>query len=122
MAYVARYTSDLKTCLKKFPHLKNRFKEKKDHILENPLLLGEPLKHKLNGLRSFPLARNFLIIFIVCDDCRRLKQKSINGCLYCEQTPEKTVIFLLFGPHDPMYKIAASSRQNLQGNEFDVLT
>jgi len=122
VAYVARYTTDLKTCLEKYAHLKNKFEKKKDYILESPLLLGEPLKHKLNGLRSFPLGSNFLIIFIVCDDCRRLKQKNINGCPHCEQTPKNTVFFLLFGPHDLMYKTAASSRKNLKGNEFDVFT
>jgi len=122
LAYIARYTSTLKTCLKKFPHLKEKFRNKKDYILKDPLNLGEPLKGNLNGLRSFTLTRNFLVIFIVCNECRRLKQEKMNGCLQCEQTPPETVIFLLFGPHDPAYRQATSSRQNLKDNEFGVFT
>jgi len=95
-------------------------RKKKNYILQNPLQLGEPLKGNLNGLRSFPLAGNYIIIFIVCNDCRRLKQKEINRCLQCGQIPHNSVIFLLFGQHDPSYKIAPRLRGNLGREGFDV--
>jgi len=120
LEYIAKYHPAIKTCLKKYPHLKKQFEKKKDYILQNPLQLGEPLKGNLNGLRSFPLAGNYIIIFIVCNDCRRLKQKEINRCLQCGQIPHNSVIFLLFGQHDPSYKIAPRLRGNLGREGFDV--
>jgi len=120
LEYIAKYHPAIKTCLKKYPHLKKQFKKKKNYILQNPLQLGEPLKGNLNGLRSFPLTGNYIIIFIVCDDCRRLKQKEINRCLECGQISSNSVIFLLFGPHDPSYKIASRFRGNLDREKFDI--
>lgn len=122
MEYTAKYHPAVKTCLKQYPHLKKQFEKKKNYLLRNPLELGEPLKGNLNGLRSFPLAGNYVIVFIVCDDCRRLRQEETNRCLQCGQIPPATVVFLLFGPHDASYQIAPRLRQNLGREEFRVFT
>lgn len=53
MAYVARYTTDLKTCLEKYTHLKNKFEKKKDYILENPLLLGGTTQTQIEWSEEF---------------------------------------------------------------------
>jgi len=122
LEYIAKYHPAIKTCLEKYPHLKNQFEKKKNYILQNPIQLGEPLKGNLNGLRSFALARNYIVIFIVCDDCRRLKQEEVNRCAQCGEIPSNSVVFLLFGPHDPTYKTAPYVRGNLSKEEFDIFT
>ena len=114
MPYIAKYHSYINTCLKKYPHLKTPFEKKKDYIIQNPLQLGEPLKGTLNGLRSFPLQKNFIIIYLICDECRKLNQEFLNKCTQCGQIPQNSVIFLLFGPHDYAYKSAPGQRVTLQ--------
>ncbi|MBI4738692.1 hypothetical protein HY772_03895 [Candidatus Woesearchaeota archaeon] len=117
-SYIAKHRPYVETCLKKYPHLKEPFRKKKDYILQNPLQLGEPLKGNLNGLRSFPLQKNFIIIYLVCEECRRLKQETFNQCTGCGRIPANSVIFLLFGPHDEAYYLdAPQQREKLKGEE-----
>jgi len=117
--YVAKYHPQVLNCLRNFPHFKERFKKKRDHILKSPIELGEPLQGNLNGLRSFPFAGNFIIVYIVCEECRRLQQQDKNRCLQCGQIPDNAVIFLTFGPHDPTYfQIAPFIRERLKEKEF----
>jgi mRNA-degrading endonuclease YafQ of YafQ-DinJ toxin-antitoxin module len=101
--YIAKYRPYIQTCLKNYPSLKKPFEKKKNYILQGPLQLGEPLKGNLNGLRSFPLQKNFIIIYLVCEECRRLKLESSYQCAACGKIPDNSVIFLLFGPHDEAY-------------------
>ncbi|MFH1232005.1 MAG: hypothetical protein V1709_10975 [Planctomycetota bacterium] len=107
----------INTCLKDYPHLKKPFQKKVDYIVQNPIQLGEPLKGDLNGLRSFPFERNFIIIYIVCEECRKLKHELINQCSICGKTPDNSVIFLLFRPHDEAYKYAPKQRGKLNDEE-----
>lgn len=123
MEYIDKYHPEIKDCLKKYPHLEKRFKKKKNYILENPLNLGEPLKYNLKGLRSLPFASNFLIIYIVCEECKRLKYQEINKCgMNCSKIPENTVIFLYFGPHNSAYQIETYKRKNMEQKEFKPFT
>lgn len=114
MNYVARYHPEIKNCLKKYPHLKDQFKKKKDHILQDPFGLGEPLKGELCGLRSFRLTKNFVIIFLICEECRKLNHQQRNKCSQCGNIPPNSVIFLLFAPHDSAYKKAPYVRDDLE--------
>ena len=59
-------------------------------------------KLNLKGCRSIRINRNFRIIFVVCEECRR-----IPDCEYCfcEELPDNTVVFLTVGPHDKAYTI-----------------
>ncbi|MDI6787832.1 MAG: hypothetical protein QME51_05625 [Planctomycetota bacterium] len=107
----------INTCLKDYPHLKKPFQKKVDYILQNPLQLGERLKDNLNGLRSLPFQGNFIIIYLVCEECRRLKHELINQCSICGKTPNNSVIFLLFRPHDDAYKSAPQQREKLKDEE-----
>lgn len=68
--------------------------------------MGEQLQGDLEGYRSYPLARSFLIIYIVCDDCRRLEQLAERACNRCGEIPEESVIFMAIGPYDDAYKMA----------------
>ena len=104
MEYLAKYHPKIKDCLKKYPHLKKRLEKKINYILKDPFNLGEPLKYNLKGLRSIPFAKNFLIIYIICEECIRLQYQEINKCgINCSNIPENTVIFLYFGCHDSAY-------------------
>lgn len=119
MSYVAKYHPNILTCLAKYPHLKERFKKKKEHILKAPIQLGEPLRGNLNGLRSFPFVENFIITYIVCEECRQLQQEDINNCRDCGNIPENSVIFLDFGPHDLTYfNTTPYIRERLAEKEF----
>ncbi len=119
MAYVAKYHPQILKSLKDYSHLKERFRKKKEHILKSPVELGESLQGNLNGLRSFPFAGNFIIVYIVCEECRSLQQQGINRCLQCGQIPDNAVIFLAFGPHDPVYfQITPFIRERLEQKEF----
>jgi len=116
--YIAKHRPYIQTCLEKYPHLKKPFEKKKNYILQNPLQLGEPLKGNLNGLRSFPLQKNFIIIYLVCEECRKLKQESINQCAVCGKIPVNSVIFLLFGHQDEAYySDAPQQREKLKNEE-----
>jgi len=122
VVYGAKYHPNINACLSKYSHLKKRFKKKKDYILKSPIDLGEPLKGNLNGLRSFPFAGNFIIIYIICQECRTLQHQQVNRCIRCSETPDNTVIFLAFGPHDPTYKMTPSVREKLEVSDFSVFT
>jgi len=120
--YVAKYHPHINACLRKHSHLKKRFKNKSEYIAENPIELGESLKHELSGLRSFPFAGNFIIIYIVCDECRQLQHQEKNNCLQCSQIPDNAVIFLVFGPHDATYNLGPEIRGSLEGAAFHAFT
>ena len=122
LKHSAKYHPHIKYCLQKYPHLKERFKKKKNYIIQSPIQLGEPLKNNLNGLRSFPFAGNFIIIYIVCKECKNLQHQEKNKCLQCHETPENSVIFLTFGPHDPTYNSASAIRGLLGKNKFKIFT
>lgn len=120
MPYIAKIRQYVvRTCLKKHPHLKKPFQKKVDYLLQNPLRLGEPLKGNLNGLRSFPFQDTFIIIYLVCEECRRLKQESINQCAACGKIPDNSVIFLLFDTHDDAYDSAPKQRGKLKDTESE---
>lgn len=119
MAYVGKYHPQILKSLADYSHLKERFKKKREYILRSPIELGEPLQGNLNGLRSFPFAGNFIIVYIVCEECRKLQQQERNRCRQCGQIPENAVIFLAFGPHNPVYfQIAPFIRERLEQKEF----
>ena len=46
------------------------------------------------------MTRNFRIIFVVCEECRRVPE--CQFC-FCEGPPDKTVVFLTVGPHERAY-------------------
>jgi len=90
---------------KRYASLRARVKKRVDLILADPYQgteqLGYPAKGmNLLGCRSAHVGRNFRIIFVVCEECRRK-----TDCLYCfcEGRTDKTVVFLNIGPHDKAY-------------------
>jgi len=108
--YTPKYQQEFQRALKKYKELVKRALEKTLYICNNPYQLGEPLRDNLNGLRSFPLAKNFIIVFIICEECKKLNQQKKNACVDCESIPNNTVVFLTFGPHDVAYTDAGKWR------------
>lgn len=60
--------------LKKHSSLKMAIKRKVDMIIQSPVSFGEPLKGNLRGYYSTSVKRNFLIIFLYCNSCRKKRR------------------------------------------------
>ena len=105
--YEALYEELFTRNLRRYASVKQSIKRRIDRVLTNPYhnteLLGD-VSGKLNliGCRSARIDRNFRFIFVVCEEC-----KDIPDCefCYCDNLPDKTVLFLTVGPHDKAYAI-----------------
>jgi mRNA-degrading endonuclease RelE of RelBE toxin-antitoxin system len=97
--------------LRRYAALRQRIKKRVERILSDPYtateLLGDAAgKLNLRGCRSTRVDRNFRILFVVCEECRRVPE-----CEYCfcekdgQEFPGKTVIFLTVGPHSRAYSM-----------------
>lgn len=91
--------------LKKFSSIKATVKNKVDMIAENPIFLGEPLKGNLRGFYSYPVRKNFIIIYLYCDICRKKGDDKIVICSDCNKSPDDTIKFVTLGPHNDSYKV-----------------
>jgi mRNA-degrading endonuclease YafQ of YafQ-DinJ toxin-antitoxin module len=93
--------------LKKHSSLKAEVKNKVDMITENPVALGEPLKGSLRGYYSFPVKKNFILIYLYCYICRKKGDDKIVICKDCDNQRDDTIRFVALGPHYDTYKAAA---------------
>ena len=91
--------------LKKHASIKKAVKNKVDLILQNPIAYGEPLKGNWQGFYSCPVKQNFIIIYLYCEVCRKKGEDIVVNCADCKQTDDKTIKFILPGPHDSTYGI-----------------
>ncbi len=91
--------------LKKHSSIKKLVKRKVDLIIENPAAFGEPLKGNWQGFYSCPVKRNFIIIYLYCDVCRKKDDNIVVACSDCEKRQDDTIKFVLLGPHDKAYGI-----------------
>lgn len=89
--------------LKKHAAIKKLVKKKVDMIIESPITLGEPLEGNWQGFYSCPVKRNFIIIYLYCEACRKKGDNSVVNCSDCKDMPDKTLKFILFAPHDDAY-------------------
>jgi mRNA-degrading endonuclease YafQ of YafQ-DinJ toxin-antitoxin module len=90
--------------LKKHSSLKDEIKRKVDMVIHGPVSLGEPLKGNFRGFYSTPVKKNFLIIFLYCNSCRRKGDDKIILCSDCKKCSDDTIKFIEIGPHDKVYK------------------
>ena len=67
----AIFETDFLKAVKKHASIKNLVRKKVDMIMENPLAFGEPLKGRWQGFYSCPVKRNFIIIYLYCEACRK---------------------------------------------------
>ena len=89
--------------LRKFRSLRKTIQRKVDAIIENPVILGEPLRGHLRGFYSCPVKKNFLIIYLYCRACRARGDHDIVQCPDCKDCPDETIKFIELGPHDQVY-------------------
>ena len=90
--------------LKKHSSLKEVIKTKVDMIIQNPVSLGEPLKGNFRGYYSASVMKNFLVIFLYCNSCRKKDEDEIVLCSDCSDCKNDTIKFIEIGPHDRVYK------------------
>ena len=90
--------------LKKHSSLRETIKRKVDMIIQNPVSLGEPLKGNFRGYYSTSVKKNFLIIFLYCNSCRKKGDDKIILCSDCMKYSDDTLKFIEIGPHDKVYK------------------
>jgi len=90
--------------LKKQSSLKEVIKTKVDMIIQNPVSLGEPLKGNFRGYYGASVKKNFLIIFLYCNSCRKKGEDEIVICSDCLECNDDTLKFVEIGPHDRVYK------------------
>jgi mRNA-degrading endonuclease YafQ of YafQ-DinJ toxin-antitoxin module len=73
-------------------------------IIENSVAFGEPLKGNWQGFYSCPVKRNFIIIYLYCEACRKKGDDAVVACSDCRETQDHTIKFILLGPHDEAYE------------------
>ncbi|MDY6790839.1 MAG: hypothetical protein SWH54_06175 [Thermodesulfobacteriota bacterium] len=105
--YQAVYEDLFVRNLRRYASIRKAIRRLVERVLEDPYMNTEALgdisnRLNLTGCRSARIDRNFRIIFVICEEC-----KNINDCEYCfcDNLPDKTVVFLTFGPHDKAYAI-----------------
>ena len=90
--------------LKKHSSLREAIKRKVDMIIQNPVSLGEPLKGNFRGYYSASVNKNFLIIFLYCNSCRKKGDDETVLCSDCSDCKNDIIKFIEIGPHDKVYK------------------
>jgi len=67
--------------------------------------LGDKEGRDLRGKRGAHVSRNFVIVFMVCEECmhRGYREQGFNACEPCPEAPLKRVMLLAFGPHKKAY-------------------
>lgn len=101
----AIFETDFLKAVKKHASIKHLVRKKVDMIMENPVAFGEPLKGNWQGFYSCPVKRNFIIIYLYCEACRKKGDDAVVACSDCRETANQTIKFVLLGPHDDAYGI-----------------
>jgi mRNA-degrading endonuclease YafQ of YafQ-DinJ toxin-antitoxin module len=99
----ARFEAAFLSAVRKHASIKKLVRKKVDMIMENPVSVGEPLKGNWQGFYSCPVKRNFIIIYLYCDACRKKGDDVVVACSDCKETGNGTIKFVLLGPHDKAY-------------------
>ena len=90
---------------RRYRSLQEHIQRHVDQVLDDPYRGAERLGKRAGGLdlrgcRSVRVTRNFRIIFVICEECRRVPE--CRFC-FCEGLPDETVVFLTVGPHERAY-------------------
>ena len=99
----ARFEAAFLMAVRKHASIKKLVRKKVDMLIENPVSVGEPLKGNWQGFYSCPVKRNFIIIYLYCDACRKKGDDAVVACSDCKETPNATIKSVLLGPHDKAY-------------------
>lgn len=98
-----RFEAAFLKAVKKYAAIRRPVRKKVDMFIENPIAFGEPLKGNWQGFYSSPVKRNFIIIYLYCEACRKKGDDAFVACSDCRETPNETLKFVLLGPHDEVY-------------------
>ena len=103
--YEAIYESRFVRNLARYSSLRQRIQRRVEQILNDPYTRTERLGRvagglDLKGCRSARIDRNFRMIFVICEECRHIRE--CQFC-FCEGRADETVVFLTVGPHDRAY-------------------
>ncbi len=98
-----QFSDEFSASVKKHSAIKKAVQNKVDMIIANPVALGEPLKGNFRGYYSCTVRRNFLIIFLYCNSCRKKGDDAIVLCSDCADSSDDTIRFVALGPHDEAY-------------------
>lgn len=108
--YVPFYTEVFFECLEKHRDKQNRILELVERICENPKVrpshfLGFKKGIDLRGKRRRHMSGNYVIIYIVCEECISLghKTKGYNNCHFCSNKQPNWIIFVAFDKWDDIY-------------------
>lgn len=109
--YQVAARDSFRRCLRQYPDQKDRVRKFMNRLQTDPYhpgkshLLTNRQGIDLRGKRGAHVSRNFVIIFMVCEECinRSFREKGFNRCDPCPETPEKRLILLGFGPHKVAY-------------------
>jgi len=106
-AYEARFTDTFADNLRRYASYRRQTQHRVDRILDDPYHNTESLANaagglNLKGCRSARIDRNFRIVFVICEECQRMEE--CEYCL-CDDCPDKSVVFLTFGPHARAYSM-----------------
>ena len=110
MAYESYFTKNFEKNTERYPDQKLRVEALINRILDDPQHESHLLQYKygkdLRGKRSRHLSKNFLIVFIPCDECieKGFWDKGYNNCSFCTGQAEKQVVFFSFGTYDVTYR------------------
>lgn len=99
----ARFETAFVKAIKKQASIKKQVRKKVDMIIDNPIAIGEPLKGNWQGFYSCPVKRNFIIIYLYCEVCRKKGDDAVVACSDCGETEDATIKFVLLGPHNEAY-------------------
>lgn len=108
-SYRPVYAKSFDKCLKKHQDRKKRIEKLVQRVLKDPKLQSYLLTKKgqvdLRGKRRRHLGGNFVIVYMVCDECidEGFRKAGYNNCSFCEDKPAKQVVFLAFSKHDDIY-------------------
>lgn len=91
--------------LRHYSNMRQQIKRRINRVPADPFASTEFLsdlsgKLNLRGCRSARIDRNFRVIFVACEECRKIPD--CQFC-FCEGLDDKTVVFLTVGPHDRAY-------------------
>jgi len=104
MTYQSQYSARYIKHYRALPSLCAHIDKIEERILTDPYARTEQLTYKrgfnLKGCRSAHVGRNFRIIFVICEECR--KEPECEYC-FCGGLPDQTVVFLTVGPHAKAY-------------------
>jgi len=109
--YVPLYTEVFFQCLENHRDKQNRILELVERICEAPKI---PQAHflevkkgvDLRGKRRRHMSNNFVVIYIVCEECIALghRAKGYNDCHFCSGKKTNHIIFVAFDKWDDIYR------------------